>query len=212
MALSIIGTPAAAGASSITFPTHAAGDIVVIGAYNSTNTTAPSPPAAGGTVPTFIDIDANTGANGNALRTVYFVATANNHTSGFWSNIDQISAIVIRGQAASPIGGHAESGGTTGTSAVAPSITMSVTDGSSMLLHFFGGVQINSSWAAAPAGYTKQTSNSFVSGICLDTKDSTTSDGSVSQATLNNNTAYRGGTVEILALGAANTTNFFAMF
>jgi predicted alpha/beta-fold hydrolase len=80
---------------------------------------------------------------------------------------------------------------------------MSKTDGSSMLLEFHGFAGSSGSFSAAPTGYTRQASavGSF-SGLCLNTKDVTTSDGSVNQAT-SANSGWRGSTVEILALAAA---------
>ena len=86
MSLSIIGTPAAVAGSSITLPTHAVGDIIVIFAYRDGATAVPTNPTAGGTVPAWVDIDAAAGANTNSARSAYFVATATNHTSGTWTN------------------------------------------------------------------------------------------------------------------------------
>ena len=60
MAISIIGTPAAAAATSITLPTHAAGDLIVIFAFKDGATTIPTVPSAGGTVPTWNTIDGPT--------------------------------------------------------------------------------------------------------------------------------------------------------
>lgn len=215
MALSIIGTPAATAATSITLPTHAVGDIIVIAAYDAASVTPPTKPAAAGTVPAWSDIDANTGANTNAMRTVQFVATATNHTSGTWTmagGAPFMAAIVIRGQSVSPIGGHGEAG-SSGTTSIAPSVTMTNTGGSSMLLHFHGHIQ-SGTWPAAPAGYTRQAAVvSGINGLCLNTKDSTTSDGSIAQSTASStNNGYRGATIEILVAGAAATGQFFSMF
>ena len=83
---------------------------------------------------------------------------------------------------------------------VAPAVTLSNTSGSSVLLHFVGGRSV-SSFAAAPAGYTRQT---FISRrrfrrSALYTKDSTTSDGTFTVGTQGSVIGYRGATVEILA-------------
>lgn len=205
MALSIIGTPAAAAATTITLPTHAVGDIIVLAAFSS-NISAPAAPAAAGTVPTWVNIDGNLGANSCAMRTAYAIATATNHTSGTWSGAACLAVITIRGQAVSPIGGHLESGGGAGTVSTAPAVTMTTTDGTSFLLEFHG--MINGSTvtvSGAPSGYTRQAIiASATVALCLNTKDSTTSDGSVNQATTGAAlTGYRGSTVEILALAGA---------
>lgn len=209
MALSIIGTPAALAATSITLPTHAVGDIIVIYAYRGASTTTPTKPSAAGTVPAWVDVDNTTGANSNSSRVAYFVATATNHTSGTWTNATDLAVIVLRGQAASPIGGHAESG-SSGTTLTAPSVTLTKTDGSSVLLHFYGVAAITA-WGSAPTGYTRRAAETAIAvdgttGVCLNTKDSTTSDGSVSQSATIGTTAYRGASVEVLALTATALT------
>ncbi len=184
--------------TTVTIPTHAIGDLIVIYAYRSNSTTVPTKPSAGGTVPAWVDIDAATGANSCSSRTAYFVATATNHTSGTWTSATSMIAVVLRGQhTVVPIGGHSESGGT-GTTMTAPSISMANADGSGQLLHFFGGVNL-SSWGSAASGYTLQAS-SAASGASAGfvTKNTTTSDGAVNQGTQASSTGYRGATVEII--------------
>jgi hypothetical protein len=180
---------------------YAVGDIIVMFAFNAALNTTPAKPTPGGTVPTFTDIDANTGAGSCASRCAYFVAANTSYTSGTWSASGLI-AVSLRGQAASPIGGHAEAGAI--SIATAPAVTMTETDGSSILLHFFGRrAQSSAAWAAAPTGYTQvaQVYPAFVAGLCIDTKDVTTSDGSVQQNTVGGSSlAHRGQTVEILAV------------
>jgi len=207
MVLSIIGTPGAISGASITLPTHAVDDIIVIFAYRANSITLPTKPTAAGTVPAWVDIDAVVGANSNSSRTAYFVATATNHTSGTWSNATEMAVIVYRGQGASPIGGHAESGSTSSLNAVAPSVTLTQNNGTSALIHFFGHSAIDSAegWGAAPSGYTQRaTESSGTSGVCLDTKNTTTTDGSVTQlCSTTVSSGYRGATIEILEGPAA---------
>jgi len=200
MALSIIGTPGAVAGTSITLPTHAVGDIIIIFAYRSTSTTAPTKPTASGTVPAWVDIDNFVGANSNSSRTAYFVATVTNHTSGTWSNATEMAVIVYRGQGASPIGEHFESGGVALNQAVAPAVTLTQSDGTSALIHFFGHTAIDENWDAAPSGYTQRaTEAAGTSGVCLDTKNVTTTDGSVIQTCATTaSSGYRGATIEIL--------------
>lgn len=203
---------AAASTSSVTLPTHQPGDLIVISTFNNASTTTLTKPAAGGTVPAWVDIDNNTGANSCSMRTVYFVATTSNHTSGTWTNANAIDAIVYRGVGAIPIGGHAESGGT-GTGSVAPSITLSNGDGSSAILEIHAS-RTTSSFNAAPAGYTRRVSDASGYTV-MNTKDDATSDGAVTQ-TGTSSTGYRGATIEIVGfngpvydtVGAgANTTS-----
>lgn len=203
MALSIIGTPAAAAANNITLPTHAVGDIIVIWAYRDGNANVAAKPTAGGTVPSWVDISSATGAASNSARSAYFVATANNHTSGTWTNATGMVAIVLRGQGTTPIGGFLQSGGTGTNTAQAPAITLTNSDGSSVLLEFYGHRTVTA-WSAAPAGYTRQAS--VATEVALNTKDSTTSDGAISQANTAVSSGYRGEQIEILAAIAPTVT------
>lgn len=198
MSLSIKGSNSAAG-TTVTLPTHAIGDLIVIYAYRDGSTTVPTKPTASGTVPAWVDIDAATGANSNSLRCAYFKATATNHTSGTWTNATGMAAIVISGQHTSPIGGHTQSGSTGNGTATAPAITQSVTDGSSLLLYFYGHRSVTA-WSTAPTGYTRQTSTA--TEVCLNTKNDSTSDGSQAQSCTTTNSGYRGQTIEILAAAA----------
>lgn len=201
MAISIVGSAAVAG-SSITIPTTTAGDDIVVAAFNGIDTTTPSKPAAGGTVPNFVDISANSGGNGCAMRVCHAVATGTSHTSGTWG-ADAMAVIVLRGQDASPIGGHAESGGS-GAEAVAPAIALANTDGTSVLLEFHGHVNTET-WGGAPSGYTRRAAvgSARASGLCINTKDTTTSDGAVTQTiTAGSPGGYRGATVEVVTSGS----------
>lgn len=191
---------AGAASSSVAIPTHSIGDLIVIFTLNPFTTTAPTAPSAGGTVPAWNYIDNANSASGSGCTTAYFKATATNTTTGSWTNASHIIAVVVRNQnASSPIGGHASQGGSSATT-TAPAVTMTHTDGSSVLLHFHGHSNLGASgWDAAPTGYTRgATSGSgFQSGTALNYKNITTSDGSVGQ-TGGQNTSYAAATVEII--------------
>lgn len=193
--LEIVGV-AVSNTDTVTIPTHQVGDLIVLAVERGNNSALATKPSAGGTVPAWVDIDANAGGNSCSMRTARFVATATNTTTGTWTGANGMVAVVIRGQAASPIGGHAEALGSSTTEAVAPAVTMTKTDGSSILLHFFSGSIGGSTWGSAPSGYTQQATNS---DVCCLTKNVTTSDGSVSQSRTASLGRYRGATVEVLA-------------
>lgn len=197
----IVGTSAAT-ATSVTLPPHQIGDLIVMFAYNGAtfNTTVPGKPSASGTVPAWVDIDANTGSDSNAARTVQFVATATNHTSGTWTNTSTMVAVVIRGQNAStPIGGHAEAQYAGSTTPTAPSVTMADTSGKSLLLHFMSNMNANSI-SEPPAGYSRRAKVVTGSGpgVILNTKNVSTS-GSAATNTSMTATSFggRGATIEI---------------
>lgn len=191
---------AAAASSSVTIPTHSIGDLIVIFAFSPFTTTAPTAPSAGGTVPSWNYIDNANSGSGSGCTTAYFKATATNTTSGTWSNAVHTMAVIVRNQnASSPIGGHASQGGSSATT-TAPAVTMTHTDGSSVLLHFHGHSNLGASgWDAAPTGYTRGavSGSGFQSGTALNYKNITTSDGSVGQ-TGGQNTSYAAATVEII--------------
>lgn len=207
MTLLVKGANAAA-ATTVTIPSHNVGDLIVIFALRRSNATAPSVPVASGTVPAWTTIDTETGSTDGAIVTAYFVATATNHTSGTWTNATDMIAAVISGQKASPIGGHATGIGNDAANSTAPAVTMSVTDGSSLLMYFHGHNATVSSWGSAPAGYTRRATGTMV--VC-NTKIDTTSDGSISQpVTSSVSVGYAAATVEILA--AQGLPSFFALF
>lgn len=223
MALTVKGKSFGYQANNI--PSHTAGDLIIAIVGNFTNTTAPGKPSAGGTVPTWNYITNNAGTSYVALTTAYAVATASNTTFGTWTNWDYTACIVISGQADSPIGGAAEQGGSATTNVVAPAVTLSKTDGTSKLLHvgwyYQGAGSAATRFSAPPSGYTRlgdwridnqgysETQNS-AANIRLWTKDSTTSDGSVTFTTVSNVDGYRAASIEIIA--KASPPNFFAMF
>jgi hypothetical protein len=201
MAITISGTPAAVNATSITLPTHAVGNIIIICATAGADFSGPiTAPAASGTVPAWVTLDHPGLINTSDMITAYFVATATNHTSGTWTNANAIAAIVLAGQASSPIGGHAATvAASNATTATAPAITMTKTDGTSFLLAFFGLYNVTA-WDAAPSGYTTQASFAWGGmSIRANSKNTTTSDGSTSQGSVVSAANNAGAQIEIMA-------------
>lgn len=201
MALTPQGS-ASAAATSVAIPTHAVGDLIVIFAYRDGSATAPSKPAAGGTVPAWNDINSGAGANTNASRSAYFVATATNHTTGTWTNATGIAAIVLRGQAATPIGASDLSGGTANGTGTTPTITPQVANGTSFQLHCYGHRTVTA-WDAAPAGFTRRTTVN--AELAINTKDNTTTGTGGTQTFTSTNSGGRQETIEILARDTAPT-------
>ncbi|MCG7607070.1 hypothetical protein [Mycobacterium sp. CnD-18-1] len=185
-------------ASSITLPAHQPGDLIIVIASQVGLSTVPTKPSAGGTVPAWVTIDTTSAAGG--MHTARFVATASNHTSGTWG-ADAMAAVVLRGQNPSPIGGHAVSASISSTF-TAPSITMTQTDGSSILLHIFTtSIRNGSAWPTPPTGYTSESSvgNTNAKAVQVLTKDVTTSDGSVAVAAGGGFSVWQATSMEILA-------------
>ena len=202
--------------NTVPIPQHGIGDVIVIFAYRSNSATPPSTPVAGGTVPSWAGITANSGGSFNSFQLSYCVATADDHTSGTWTNANGMIAVVLdQAKSDMPIGGYAVGAQSVGTSLVAPAVTLVNNDGSSALLHFFGlGDNTNavSSWAPAPTGYTQQAAQGYTSAkvaVCLDSKNDTTSDGAVTQVA-GASAWYRTLSLEIVA--AENDGAFFMFF
>lgn len=196
-ALSFPATPTAAAATSVTLPTHAVGDLLLIWAYIDGSTTAPTPPAAAGTVPTWLGLTTAAGANTNAASVYYCIATATNHTSGTWVTPTGMCAVSLRGQAPQWQGGFGQAGGTGANTCTTPAITMSSTSGTSLLISF-GGTRNVTAWNAV-GGWTLQAS--VATEVAVYTKNSATSDGSTALAPTNSvsGSGYRAQQIEVLA-------------
>lgn len=190
-----------ANASSVTIPPHQVGDLIIIFAFNNGSTTTPAPPAASGTVPAYALMD-TMAASSCAPATYQFIATANNHTTGTWTNTASMIAVVLRGEdtlAATPYGGHAVGNGSaTSSAAFSPSVTMSKTDGTSVLLYFYGHRTVTA-WAVAPAGFTQQTQVAGAGGVCCNSKNDTTSDGSITQNLTASSSGWASAVIEVVA-------------
>jgi hypothetical protein len=197
MAITISGTPGAAAANTITIPTHRPNDIIVIFAYRDGSTTIPTQPASSGTIPSWQIINSDSGGNTNSSRCSYARATASNHTSGTWTNATGLIAIVLRGvDLGNPVGGQAQAGTVGNDTTTVPQITPINLSGSSMFLSFVGHRTV-SAWSTAPAGYTRRAA--VATEVCCNTKDDTTTDGSVVQLCTSTNSGYRAIQVEFLA-------------
>ena len=206
MPISIVGT-ASVASNTITIPAHQSGDLIVVFGHASGNSTYPAAPSAGGNVPTWLAI-ANTVTTYSNSRVVYAVGTGST-TSGTWTNTDMLMVAVLRGVAASPIGGKGTAVAASGSS-TAPAVTLSVSDGSSALLHFHSwgdGVNNVGTIGSTPSGYTQQLGSALTTKLAavLNTKNTTTSAGSVVQ-TFSGTVYSSAATVEVLASTATTTT------
>lgn len=188
---------ATANTTSVTLPTHAIGDIIIL-AVPRVNATPATKPTASGTVPAWADIDAATGSSATSIRTAYFVATATNHTTGTWTGATCMWAIVLRGQGGTLIGGHGTQINASGSS-TAPAVTLTQTDGTSVILEFhFTTAGSSPRFTGTPTGYTRLTVTGTIASIVANSKNVTTTDGSVVQ-TLATTGANAGATIEICA-------------
>lgn len=180
-------------------PLHAVGDMILVFAFNGSTATLPTVPTAGGTVPTFTQIQAPAAANTCAMRVHYAVATATNHTLGTWTNATNLIVLIIRGQNASPIGGNASQATSLNLTVNLPTVTMAVTNNSSLLLRF-SGHRAGTSWNPQPAGCYKQSYDGRVSSgamACCDVQFNTTTSGALTRTITGTASGNFGCTVEI---------------
>jgi hypothetical protein len=147
-------------ATSITIPTHQVGDVIVICARAGAQNVGTTPQAAGGTVPTWTQFQQSAASGYGVARGYYCIATANNHTSGTFTSATGIMVAVVR--RASGIGPSAGSV-QTAIPWTAPAVTLTKSNNTSVVLHFFGwGDAVNgtpASFSAAPQGYTQRFAN-----------------------------------------------------
>lgn len=150
MSVSIQGTGSSA-TTTVTIPTHASGDIIIIAAVRANNT-PPTIPAAGGTVPTWNTIH-SAGANTWSMSCAYAVATASNHTSGTWTNATQMVAIVLRSSDGSfALGANGPTNANNTQTIVYPAITLQVSNGTSFGVRVGSRGTADSEVANAPSG------------------------------------------------------------
>lgn len=185
-----------ANAASVAIPTHQAGDLILLFAFRSGASTLPTVPSASGTVPAWNTLDSTTGTTQAAGITAWFIATANNHTSGTWTGATDMIAVVISGEkTTAPIGGHAIANGGNASGSNAPAITLTDASGRSIIVELFAHAA-TTAWAAAPAGYTAV---SVGTNVAVYTKNDTTSDGALTQGVTSSASGYCAAAVEIVA-------------
>lgn len=188
----LVGSGGAEG-TTITIPTHAAGDVVVLGARRGSNT-PPTIPSAGGTVPTWTTAQ-SAGADTMSLTSVAAVATSGTHTSGTFTNAQRMVAAVVRGNRPLTLGASSSANATSTETIVYPALTRQTATGP-------GGVrigtraQVDSEVANAPTGWTARVNQS--SSLALHTIASmTTNPTADAVTTAGTAAAYRAHTIEV---------------
>ena len=191
MAISHIGSQGNAG-TTVTIPAHQIGDLILIFAYRDGNNTAPTVPAAGGTVPTWTIIGTASGGNTNSSRLHYAVATATNTTSGTWTSATELIAVVYRGTRRP---GGTGATGALGTSISYPAVTMQRADNSSWVAGF-AGHRTATNVELAPSGMLNRTS--IGTEAANHDTNGTVSSWSATAVTVSASSGWRARTVELL--------------
>ena len=160
MTVSFVGA-ASAEATSLTLPTHQAGDLIVIFAWNGASTTQPVVPAGWLNAFTFQN---STGASRSGT-VGYKIAASGAETSGTWSNAQLLGCVVYRDtDNLLTIGGVNAQIGFNSTTITHQSLSSSVTSGqftklralSSYILRMAACTSNSSDIETAPSGYTNR--------------------------------------------------------
>ena len=130
-AITYIGS-ATAAATTVTLPTHQAGDLILIFAFRDGNFIPPSLPSGytSKTITNSGDYDQA------AMRLGYKIAASSSETSGTWTNATQLVCHIYRGaDQTTPLGGSGFTRRTSeGTSTASyPTLTLTVSDGTSWI-------------------------------------------------------------------------------
>lgn len=146
-------------ATSMTLPTHAAGQLLIMFAFRNGSATAPTVPSG------WTSIGVNTNGAFNSCVTAVKVAKSSSETSGTWTNASGLICHVMTGANFSriPLIRHAGAGGT-GTTVNYSGITTMDDAGNSWGLRFSGTSVTDSALETAPSGFTNR-SNISGSGI-----------------------------------------------
>lgn len=201
MAISYIST-AQAYATTITLPTHAAGDLIFIWAIRAAGA-LPTPPAGWTSV-------TNSGSTIGSLGAAAFykLATSSSETSGTWSDSVVLIVNVYRGTASTP--GAASQATGTGTVIGYPALTANAPT-TSWFLRFSGHGTASNVNSATVTGYT------FRSTVApnipsLDSNGAPGSNPTLTNQTVNASADWFATTIELSLPVVTNTSQFFAMF
>lgn len=127
MTISFVGANSAS-ATTVTVPTHQAGDLLLIYALRDQSGTAPSLPAG------WTSLATNNSANDLAVRVGYKIAASSSETSGIWTNANKVAISVYRNTGSSPFGAIASNISTSSNTIPYPGITLNRTDNTSWVI------------------------------------------------------------------------------
>lgn len=117
---------ASAGTTSVTFPTHQKGDLMIIMAFRDGSATLPTIPAG------WIVLETSTTTSASSVL-AYKVANNSSETSGTWTSATELAVQIYRGHAGVGIWGGS---GAVSSIITYPLISLTVTDGTSWVAGF----------------------------------------------------------------------------
>ncbi len=190
----------ATGTTSASIPAHQKGDLIVAFCFRDGSNTPP-------TVPTgrnWSIAKRDTGANTCSAMVVYKFARHSAETTGTFTSASSTIVHVYRG--AKNIGGVAETGAS-GTTITYPTVSMSVSDGTSWVAGFAGHRAVDTSLQTAPEGMVNRSTVVDTTDECAghDTNGGVSSWSKTDVSVGGSSTGWRAITVEIIAAPATLT-------
>lgn len=192
----------ATGTNTVTLPAHQVGDIILGCAFRDGSNTAPTIPSG----QNWSAAIKNGGANTCSMVLVAKRATSTSEGFGTFTNATSCIGVVVRGaRAVGFIGGSAEDGASSNNPNF-PTVSMSVADGSSLVLGFIGHRSTNTTITNAPTGMTNRNSVSDATDQMAvhDTNGGVSSWSGTTVSIGGTASGYRSITVEILAPWQSN--------
>ena len=183
MTVSFIGA-ASAEATSLTLPTHQAGDLIIFGAFRNGSVTLPTLPSG------WLILNAQGAATAGLQRSMYFAykyAASSSETSDTWTDANLVAAIVFRDD----------------TNIIIPHVTQAATLNNATTANYTAAAH-NTSTGTASATNRLQQSSQWVVGFaaCL----SNTSAINTAPTGMTNRTATAGASASEIAIHDTNGT------
>lgn len=199
MAISYISN-ASAEATTLTMPTHVAGDLLLMAAYRHNSATAPTLPSGWLLV--------STGGGGtNSLLVAGKIASSASETSGTWTNATHLACAVYREATLLHIGTTALAGGVSSASINYPAISPDRSFGDTWYVGIGGHRANDSDINLAPTGMTNRLNLIGATNgelVIHDTNGAVSSWASTNVTnTVSTTTGYRTAVCEIVDLGVA---------
>ena len=190
-----VGSQVASG-NAPTFPTHKAGDLLVVAAQGGVMTSTPVPVLPAGWTQAF----RSSNAQGLPLLLAYKFATAANTSGGTWTSSVYTAAYVFRGaDTTTPFGAFGAAMNATSTPLVNPVNTA----GESALVHYFYNNGTTGSWGASPVGFVQKNAVARLGNLLR--LDSTNGRGAAWPHTVAAGTNWRTAQFEVLPAAPAPT-------
>jgi hypothetical protein len=148
MAVTHVGSAGNASGNSVALPAHQTGDLLVVYAYRSSNSTPPTVPA--GWTSAFTQTPAS------ASNVIAFKEAASNaDVSGTWTNATAIAVSVWRGADTTQLGFCGSAGGGTSANQIFSAGSPTIIDGSAGGIAFSGRNDGTTTATGGPTGYTE---------------------------------------------------------